>query len=329
MSKEENLAGTSGAAKGTLEAIEQLRRNDDLGIYKTLLESTKAIPWKINWATKQFDYIGPQIEELLGWPQGSWLGAMDWIERIHPDDREYTANFCIRQSEEGVDHEADYRALKADGSYVWIRDVVHVIRDANGATSDLVGFMFDISERKRMEEELVALNRKLVAWSLQDDLTGAASRRLFDQTMESEWLRGQRSQESLSLVVFDIDNFKQYNDRYGHVQGDQCLARVAGAIRLLPWRSTDLLARYGGDEFVLVLPETALDAAQHLAEKCRAAVARLALPHEGSAHGQVTISMGAAALVPQDDMRYTALIEQADRMLYQAKKNGRNQVCVA
>ena len=138
--------------------MERIEPEDDLGVYKTLLESTKAIPWKINWKTKQFDYVGPQIEELLGWPQNSWLTAIDWIERIHAEDREETVNYCVGQSENGIDHEADYRALKADGGYVWIRDVVHVIRDSDGVTTDLVGFMFDISERKRMEELLLTLN---------------------------------------------------------------------------------------------------------------------------------------------------------------------------
>ena len=104
------------------------------GVYKTLLESTKAIPWKIDWASKQFTYIGPQIEQLLGWRQSSWLSADDWADRIHPDDREATVNYCIAQSERGIDHEADYRALTQDGTYVWIREVVHVVRDSAGAT---------------------------------------------------------------------------------------------------------------------------------------------------------------------------------------------------
>lgn len=312
----------------TFAGIEQLERNDDWGVYKTLLESTKAIPWKINWQTKQFDYVGPQIEELLGWPQNSWVGAMDWIERIHPEDREYTANFCISQSEHGVDHEADYRALKADGSYVWIRDVVHVIRDVNGVTTDLVGFMFDISERKRMEEELLALNRKLEAWSHQDGLTGAANRRQLDQTLDAEWARAKRSKAPLSLVVFDLDHFKQYNDRYGHVKGDECLAQVADAIRRVPLRSTDLFARYGGEEFVLVLPQTQAEAAVQLAEKCREVVSRLHIPHRGSAVSEiVTISVGVSTMIPAEDSPYSVLIERADNMLYQAKQNGRNRVC--
>lgn len=149
------------------------------GKYKTLLESTRAIPWKLNWETKQFSYIGPQIKKLLGWNQASWLNAGDWIDRIHPDNRERTANFCISQSEDGVDHEADYRALKADGSFVWVRDVVHVIRE-EGITKELVGFIFDISDRKKMEDELVFLNKKLEVFSYQDGLTKVPNRRLFD-----------------------------------------------------------------------------------------------------------------------------------------------------
>lgn len=311
----------------SFNGIDRLERSDDWGVYKTLLESTKAIPWKINWQTKQFDYIGPQIESLLGWPRDSWLGAMDWIERIHPEDRERTASFCISQSEEGVDHEADYRALKADGSYVWIRDVVHVIRDENGVTQDLVGFMFDISARKRMEQEVADLNRKLETWSNQDGLTGIANRRLFDQTMAAEWARGKRSGAPLSLLMLDVDHFKGYNDHYGHVKGDECLIRVARAIGQAPMRSSDLFARYGGEEFALVLPQTPADAAELVAEKCRELVAALNIPHAASPVGVITISVGVCTMVPGEESSCTTLIERADDKLYRAKRNGRNCVC--
>lgn len=313
----------------TFNGIERLERNDDWGVYKTLLESTKAIPWKINWATMQFDYIGPQIEELLGWPRDSWLTATDWIERIHPEDREYTVNFCVGQSQNGADHEADYRALKPDGSYVWIRDVVHVIRDAQGNTTDLVGFMFDISGRKAMEDELLALNRKLEAWSNQDGLTGVANRRLFDQTLSAEWLRARRGQTPLSLLLLDVDHFKDFNDHYGHVAGDECLLKVARALNRLSARSTDLFARYGGEEFALLLPETPAEAARQLAERCREMVAGLALKHAAVPEGVVTVSVGVATVVPGDDPSPKILIERADRMLYQAKQGGRNRVGAA
>ncbi len=299
---------------------------DEDGTYKTLLESTKAIPWKIDWGKMQFSYIGPQIEALLGWPQESWLSAQDWIDRIHPDDRERTVNFCVSQSIDGVDHEADYRALTADGDFVWIRDVVHVIRQ-NGTTTELVGFMFDISERKKMEEELLSLNRKLEALSLQDGLTGVANRRLFDRTLKSEWFRSARSRQPLSLILLDIDHFKQYNDRYGHIQGDECLIKVAQALSKMPLRSTDLFARYGGEEFVLFLPNADRDSAIEIAEKCRSIVRELGIPHEDSSAGDaVTVSVGIASTTPMQDADPASLIAEADRMLYKAKECGRNRV---
>ena len=132
----------------------------DSDVYKTLLESTKAIPWRIDWQTMTFNYIGPQIETLLGWPPQSWVSVDDWVERMHPDDREYVVNFCVSQSRAGVDHEADYRALTVNGDYVWIRDVVHVVRK-DGEVEALIGFMFDISERKKTEEHLLRLQKQL------------------------------------------------------------------------------------------------------------------------------------------------------------------------
>ena len=129
-----------------------MKKNITSDQYKTLLESTKAIPWKIDWETQTFTYIGPQIEGILGWPQDSWKTAKDWASRMHPEDREFTVNYCITQSDNGIDHEADYRALTKDGGYVWIRDVVHVIRK-NGKVESLVGFMLDITERKKIAQE--------------------------------------------------------------------------------------------------------------------------------------------------------------------------------
>lgn len=295
--------------------------------YRILLESTKAIPWQLNWETKQFSYIGPQIEELLGWPQASWETAQDWIDRIHVDEREETANYCISQSENGIDHESDYRALKADGSFVWVRDVVHVIRK-NGVTTDLVGFIFDISERKKIEQELVAFNKQLETLSLKDGLTGVANRRLFGQTLQTVWSRAQRHHQPISLVVLDIDQFKQYNDHYGHIEGDACLIQIAQTLNDIPMRATDLFARYGGEEFVLLLPETGREAAIEIAEKCRRAVQDLKIPHQASDVSDiVTISAGVHTVKPVPGIEPSSLFVEADKMLYQAKKNGRN--CIA
>jgi len=156
----------------------------DSAVYKTLLESTKAIPWKINWSTLQFSYIGPQIEALLGWSPDSWLTVEDWASRMHPDDRAWVVDFCVAQSKAGTDHEADYRALTKDGQYIWIRDVVHVVRKENGEVDSLIGFMFDITERKDTEQKLIELQKQLEELSFKDGLTGVFNRRMFDSVME-------------------------------------------------------------------------------------------------------------------------------------------------
>lgn len=295
--------------------------------YKSLLESTKAIPWTMDWQTKAFTYIGPQIEELLGWHPDSWVSAQDWIDRIHTDYKESVSTYCIAQSENGIDHEADYPALTADGNHIWIREFVHIIRK-NGVTTELVGFMFDISKRKKLEDELVIANKKLEAYSYQDGLTGTANRRLYDQTLKSEWARALRSQQPISMIIIDIDHFKEYNDNYGHVAGDQCLKQIATVLSKSVTRSVDLCARYGGEEFVLLLPELEQSAARNIAEKVRKAVLDLKIPHKASATNSfVTISQGVSTLIPFSDQTETALFKLADVMLYQAKQNNRN--CVA
>ncbi|GAB3262243.1 GGDEF domain-containing protein [Chitinimonas naiadis] len=299
----------------------------DSAVYKTLLESTQAIPWKIDWASMRFAYIGPQIEPLLGWSQESWVSAEDWAMRIHPDDRDHVVNFCIAQSKAGVDHEADYRALTKDNGYVWIRDVVHVVRKDDGDVDALVGFMFDISERKKTEEKLLSLQRELEALSFKDGLTGIANRRRFDASLEMEWESARSSQQPLSLILLDVDFFKQFNDLYGHIQGDSCLTKIAQTLNLALAGPRDLAARYGGEEFILMLPETDAEAALKVAERCQRLIEKQAIAHERSSVGQfVTVSMGVGTIIPNDDESPTDFIHAVDRLLYAAKQNGRNRI---
>ncbi|MFQ3787131.1 GGDEF domain-containing protein [Halomonas sp. A29] len=301
--------------------------NVDTAVYKTLLESTKAIPWKIDWETLRFSYLGPQIESLLGWSPDSWACIDDWIERMHPEDRDRVVNFCVEQSKAGVDHEADYRALKADGTYVWIRDVVHVVRNGAGEVEALIGFMFDISERKQSEEKLLRLQRELEELSYQDGLTGVANRRLLDSVLDTEWSSARRSGQPLSFIMLDIDCFKQYNDHYGHLAGDDCLRRIAHILASSITRPRDLLARFGGEEFVLVLPETDLEAALQVAKRCRAALSNAAMSHRASEVSHlVTVSMGVATANSTDGGGQVSLIEKADRLLYRAKQGGRDRI---
>lgn len=299
---------------------------NDADVYRTLLESTQAIPWKIDWATMRFTYVGPQIEQLLGWARDSWITVEDWAMRIDEVDRERVVNFCVSQSQAGIDHEADYRALTPTGEKVWIRDVVHVVRNEDGGVDSLVGFMFDISERKRTEERLIQLQQKLESLSFADALTGIANRRRFDMRIDQEWKCLKRGDEPLSMIVIDVDYFKQYNDHYGHAEGDTCLVAIATALNGLARRPRDLAARLGGEEFTLLLPQTGHDGAREIATACIDAIAALAIPHARSTvAAHVTASLGVATIADCGNGTASDFFVAVDELLYAAKRNGRNR----
>jgi len=234
----------------------------------------------------------------------------------------------VAQSQKGVDHEADYRAITRQGDHVWIRDVVHVVRRPDGSVESLVGFMFDISARKEAEDKIVQLQRELELLSYRDSLTGVANRRMFDTVYPVEWVKALESGRPLSLVIIDIDHFKQYNDHYGHVQGDECLRRVAQVLNAAASDPDELCARLGGEEFVLLLPGTDRGAAWSKAERCRELLAAQEILHACSGVGRlVTVSMGIGTIVPgaQDDAK--VFLDRIDRRLYQAKSAGRDRFC--
>ncbi|WP_019142824.1 GGDEF domain-containing protein [Noviherbaspirillum massiliense] len=185
-------------------------------------------------------------------------------------------------------------------------------------------------ELRESKAALESLNRSLEQLALHDVLTGLANRRHFEVALENEFARARRQQSRLGLVMFDVDRFKQYNDRYGHPAGDECLRRIGQAIKGVLNRSGDLAARYGGEEFVVLLPATDLAGAQAVAERIRAAVQDLGIAHTANEGNVVTISAGVEACVPdREGMLPFGLVEAADRALYQAKSRGRNRVCSA
>jgi diguanylate cyclase (GGDEF)-like protein len=173
--------------------------------------------------------------------------------------------------------------------------------------------------------ELQESNRKLAALSATDGLTGIANRRGFDIALEAEWRRGARNAQPLALVMIDVDYFKKYNDHYGHLAGDHCLRNVAKLISSHGRRTSDLVARYGGEEFALLAAATTAAEALAIIEALCADVRRLALPHEQSPFGIITISAGVASMVPGDGMTAEMLVSEADQAMYRAKAAGRNQ----
>lgn len=183
-------------------------------------------------------------------------------------------------------------------------------------------------ELKKLQEDLREANERWKEQALEDALTGIPNKRKFNKILEKEWARGTRNDRPLSLIMVDIDYFKEYNDSHGHEEGDQVLKTVAKTIQDVgPRRPADLAARYGGEEFVVILPETENEGAFKVAERIRKSVKEQKISHKDSKVDDViTISLGVATDVPTNTGNPVELVRNADRALYEAKNNGRDQV---
>jgi diguanylate cyclase (GGDEF)-like protein len=179
-----------------------------------------------------------------------------------------------------------------------------------------------LDENRRLQDELRAL-------TITDPLTGLRNRRHFDTVCSAEWERARRAQRPVTVLFIDIDFFKSYNDSHGHGAGDDCIAAVGRAIDQSLQRPADVAARYGGDEFVVLLPDTDLDGALDVARRIEAAIRALGLSHARSRFGRITLSIGVAQQVPEPNHRPQEMLQRADRALYAAKQAGRNRIMPA
>jgi diguanylate cyclase (GGDEF)-like protein len=182
-----------------------------------------------------------------------------------------------------------------------------------------------VKARVSMHLELKQYRDHLENISYLDGLTGISNRRKFDEYLYSTWNLAVRVSMPVSIVMMDIDYFKQYNDKYGHQGGDDCLIKIAQALSKMIVRKTDFLARYGGEEFVCIFPNTDADNAFILAEKLRLEIMSLKIPHAYSSVAEiVTISVGVATKFPTKNLSSAELVEEADKALYKSKESGRN-----
>jgi diguanylate cyclase (GGDEF)-like protein len=182
--------------------------------------------------------------------------------------------------------------------------------------------MFNRELRRRITAE-----KGQAALARQDRLSQLANRLGFDEALSTEWRRAARNLQPLSLLMIDVDHFKEFNDHYGHPEGDRVLAAIGGAIGGVVRRPGDIAARYGGEEFAVLLPNTGAEGAMRMAETIRKSVPAVAAPHEHSSHRYVTVSIGAATIIPGNGVEAKTLVENADRALYAAKAGGRNKAC--
>jgi diguanylate cyclase (GGDEF)-like protein/PAS domain S-box-containing protein len=273
-------------------------------------------------------YVSPASVSLLGWRPEELVGTgPDAL--VLAEDLPILGAAAARFHSPGVENSpATVRMRKKDGSIIWMEISARLVREpVTGEPLEVVLVMRDISERKLLEEKLLAL-------SMTDGLTGLANRRAFDEALEKEWKRTLREGSQVSLLMLDLDHFKEFNDRYGHQFGDDCLRAVASTARAVACRATDTVARYGGEEIAVILPCSDAAGAGLLAETLRLAIAALRIPHAGNPEGGgvVTASIGVATALARygGTMRMPeSILLASDNALYQAKREGRNRVATA
>lgn len=275
-------------------------------------------------------YVSPACRQLIQFEPEELIGQTVG-NLVHPDDRVTWSTGTERLDCTGDMEQTTYRLRRRDGSYIWVEVYDHLLPDNQGH----LAVVRDISDRKAAElilletqAALEAANERLKLLARQDALTGLSNRRHFDEALEIEHRRAMRDATPLALILIDIDHFKPFNDRYGHPLGDDCLRQVSRAIAQISIRPGDMTARYGGEELVTLLPNTSQSGALAVAERMLDAVRNLRIAHDSSPHGIVTVSLGVASVVSliPDAILSDALVEAADRMLYAAKRNGRNRI---
>jgi len=270
-------------------------------------------------------YASPSSVRVVGWHPNQVVGHSA-LSRINPADLP-AAQEVIDRLKRGEIEEArcTRRTMHRDKGEIWIESTLRVTRNEDGEIDGAVAITRDVTEQKALEEKLEAL-------ATADGLTGLANRRRFDERFAEEWARTQRERSSLALLIIDLDHFKAFNDAYGHLAGDTCLRAVARILAEEAGRAGDLAARFGGEEFALLLPNTDSAGCTRIGERVRSALRRAAIPHAlNPPSNLVTASFGGAVCRPGAERPASpiALIEAADRALYVAKNQGRDRVAMS
>jgi diguanylate cyclase (GGDEF)-like protein len=264
--------------------------------------------------------VNPMIAQILQKNREDLHGRIilkKLLDRLQPD----LFDQFVQVVETGTPLEMDFYYPGSQAS--WYHFIAVKLADGFAVT------LSDITSRKQMELELQEANRKLEILAHLDGLTQISNRRSFDQFLHQEWLRLRRSQQSISLILLDVDFFKNYNDTYGHQLGDECLIQIAQTLQNTVCRPADMVARYGGEEFAIILSETDESGAIVVAQNIHQAIAQLKIPHATSqVDSHITVSMGIASLIPDSSLTPEYLIQIADENLYQAKQGGRNRYCL-
>ena len=309
--------------------------NDPMHQFAIRLMQHLVVPTFVINAKREVTIWNHACERLTGVPASAVLGTSDHWSAFYDEPRHCLADvLALGQSESLKELYATHTTSSASGvglraenwctmpkmgTRLYLAIDAGPIFDDQGELIAVVETLRDMTAHKEAQTALEKL-------ATHDSLTSLANRRSFDEQLHHEWMRAQRDQLPLSLIVADIDFFKRYNDHYGHRQGDECLRHVASTIHQTVMRPGDLVARYGGEEFAIIMPNTDSKGANAVADRVCIRIAESELPHPKSDVSEfVTISLGVATITPNTGNSAEDLFAAADKALYQAKENGRNQ----
>ncbi|WP_052124116.1 GGDEF domain-containing protein [Ureibacillus manganicus] len=267
-----------------------------------------------------------KLQEMLGYTEAE-LSTMTFKDFSYLDDAQTNMKLLNELVAGKIDHYVlEKRYIRKNGDILWGNVTTTLFPDIENSATYAIGMVNDITEKKCAEQQLHEAFEEAKLRSKRDGLTDIANRRYFDEYVQSEFNKAIQTKTPLSIIMLDIDYFKQYNDTYGHLHGDEVLKQVAKAIETTLCGSSDLVARYGGEEFVILLPNTDLANAKYVAEKVRLTIKNLAIPHEASnIDPHLTVSLGVSTIDGECKIA-NDLISRADYALYEAKENGSNQV---
>ncbi|GKT22387.1 PAS domain S-box protein [Acidovorax sp. SUPP3334] len=322
-----SAAGDPATLIGTFMDVTQ-RKNDEEALARAamLLRQSGAMArvggWTLDVASGEAAWTDEvyRIHDLE--PQGS-PDLAQALAFYTETSRPLITSAVERCISDGTPWDLELELLSAKGRHLWVRAQGEPVYQ-DGEIVRLSGAFQDITERKQSQLQLQRLNATLAELSYTDALTGLGNRRLFDEALGVEWSRARRQASCMSLLMIDIDHFKHYNDVHGHPAGDECLRQVGAVLQGTLFRAHEKPMRYGGEEFVVLLPDTTGDEAQIVAQRVLAAFEQAAIAHGASPLGpNVTLSVGVAALRPGPDMHERDLVCRADQALYQAKSAGR------
>jgi diguanylate cyclase (GGDEF)-like protein/PAS domain S-box-containing protein len=292
-----------------------------------LLEGSLDMIWqaKVKDGRHRFVYCSPSSVQTLGWSVEE-IAHLPLEAMFTPESMLVIAEDVERISSGQPTSMVQVEAVRKDGHHIWLENKVRLLDRAPDGELSVVIYIRDVTERKRLQDQFAKL-------ALIDGLTGIENRRAFDLAIDREWKRTLHTGLPLSLLLFDVDHFKPFNGTYGHQVGDDCLRAIACALRSAVNRPGDVVARYDGEEFVVLLPATDIEGAEILANRLCYRVADLRIPHStNDARGVVTISGGVSTALARfggNIKMPEGLLLAADAALYKAKHEGRNRIATS